>query len=162
MLKEAPLLSISGLILPYSIHSSILACLAWLITENMNALLWSAISLMTKTSQSPKQGIRNSLFLFNNIFACIRILNIACCAIFIQISGSCDDNTSPDLYGPIVMVPGASKVSCKVVWYYGNDKSALQSALDLLFVIACKSLILLDSFNSSHFVSAIFSPSMSQ
>nr|CUU99624.1 hypothetical transcript [Hymenolepis microstoma] len=57
-----------------------------------------------------------------------------------QIAASCHDNSSPQLYGPIVTVPGASKVTCKVVWYYPVDKSALPDSLKLLFVGVCKFL----------------------
>ncbi|VUZ48501.1 unnamed protein product [Hymenolepis diminuta] len=51
-----------------------------------------------------------------------------------QIDASCNDNSNPNLYGPIVAVPGANRVTCKVYWYYPANKSALLDSLKLLFV----------------------------
>ncbi|VDO02391.1 unnamed protein product [Rodentolepis nana] len=54
------------------------------------------------------------------------------------IAATCYDNSNPHLYGPIVTVPGANNVTCKVIWYFPKDKSALSDSLKLLFVGVCK------------------------
>ncbi|KAM7540164.1 hypothetical protein Aperf_G00000019984 [Anoplocephala perfoliata] len=76
---------------------------------------------------------------YNSLLQCASLectLNNARLQPVSNIAATCEDNTNPSLYGPIVTIPGASRVSCKVIWYYPEDKSALLDSLKLLFVAA--------------------------
>ncbi|VDD77458.1 unnamed protein product [Mesocestoides corti] len=53
-----------------------------------------------------------------------------------EIKASCQDIQNPDLFGPVVAVPGATNVTCTLIWPFPQDKSGVADTLRMAFVSA--------------------------